>query len=277
MNKICPVCQKEFYVKPSHYERRRCCSKVCYSEYLKTAMIGENNPNFRNRPMNICEYCKKEYKTFAQNRKYCSRECTIMAQKGMKRKPRSKETKPRAKRRWFGRNDPRQHYCKVCGVPIKCERVFCENCSPIHNSKIETVCKICGKKFIVYKSALSKKLTCSQDCSSTWQSQRQKGENSHLWDGGKTTISMIIRGSNEYSTWRRRVFYRDEYQCVMCSENGKLAAHHIKTFRDTPELRLDVDNGITLCWKCHGKIHGKEKEYEFGFTYLNRIFISEVK
>ena len=32
-------------------------------------------------------------------------------------------------------------------------------------------------------------------------------------------------------------------------------AHHLKTFKDYPELRFDVDNGQTLCRSGHKKVH----------------------
>ena len=33
-NKICPICKKEFYVKPSHLKLRNTCSRKCYSKLL---------------------------------------------------------------------------------------------------------------------------------------------------------------------------------------------------------------------------------------------------
>jgi hypothetical protein len=65
--------------------------------------------------------------------------------------------------------------------------------------------------------------------------------------------------------WRTKVFERDNYTCVMCKEtsgNGHrvtLNAHHIKSWKDFPELRDNIDNGITLCKSCHYKIHSKKK------------------
>ena len=69
----------------------------------------------------------------------------------------------------------------------------------------------------------------------------------------------IIRNSGDYSNWRNSVFERDEYTCQYCGQiGGKLNAHHIKKFADYPELRLDLENGITLCASCHRKLHRNE-------------------
>jgi predicted HNH restriction endonuclease len=34
-----------------------------------------------------------------------------------------------------------------------------------------------------------------------------------------------------------------------------IQAHHLWNFFDHEELRFDVDNGITLCAKCHRQFH----------------------
>jgi hypothetical protein len=63
-------------------------------------------------------------------------------------------------------------------------------------------------------------------------------------------------GKLEYKNWRRFVFERDGYSCQQCQQSGKrLQAHHKKSWANYPELRYEVDNGITLCLKCHREFH----------------------
>jgi len=53
-----------------------------------------------------------------------------------------------------------------------------------------------------------------------------------------------------------KVFKRDNWICQKCGQKGgKLHPHHIKHFADYPELRFEVDNGITLCRDCHKTKH----------------------
>jgi hypothetical protein len=79
------------------------------------------------------------------------------------------------------------------------------------------------------------------------------------WEKFTSSESLFIRHSSEYTTWRTAVFKRDNYTCQECGErSGKghkviLEAHHIHEFAEYPELRFDVDNGNTLCRKCHHK------------------------
>ena len=69
-----------------------------------------------------------------------------------------------------------------------------------------------------------------------------------------------IRNSGEYQEWRTAVFKRDGYTCQKCGQKGgELNAHHIKPFAEYKNLRFDVDNGITLCKKCHRKAHKKRR------------------
>ena len=66
------------------------------------------------------------------------------------------------------------------------------------------------------------------------------------------------RNSLLYKQWRSAVFQRDNYTCQSCGSRKNLQAHHIVYWRDcvsNPELRYDIENGITLCRKCHLKAH----------------------
>lgn len=68
------------------------------------------------------------------------------------------------------------------------------------------------------------------------------------------------RFTKEYKDWRKSVFEKNHYTCVLCGQvGGKLNAHHIKPYAKHKSLRFDIKNGITLCEKCHRKIHKKEK------------------
>ena len=71
---------------------------------------------------------------------------------------------------------------------------------------------------------------------------------------------IMERRSAAYQEWRKSVFKRDDYTCQCCgSKGGKLNAHHLKSFADYPDLRFDVDNGVTLCESCHKSFHGRRR------------------
>lgn len=80
------------------------------------------------------------------------------------------------------------------------------------------------------------------------------GEKNNNWKGGVTPVNEKIRRSVEYKLWRRTVFERDKYTCVICFKTGgDLQADHIKPFAHYPELRFALENGRTLCKQCHRK------------------------
>ena len=82
-----------------------------------------------------------------------------------------------------------------------------------------------------------------------------KGERNPNWKGGITSEYERMRKSKEYELWRIAVFTRDNFTCQDCDDKtgGNLEAHYIKSFADYPELRVAIDNGVTLCEKCHSK------------------------
>jgi len=84
----------------------------------------------------------------------------------------------------------------------------------------------------------------------------QRGENHGNWKGGITPKNERIRKRIEYKLWREAVFTRDNWTCQKCrARGGKLVSHHLHNFADFSKLRTSIENGITLCKKCHMEFH----------------------
>lgn len=84
------------------------------------------------------------------------------------------------------------------------------------------------------------------------------GELHHNWKGG---ISRNVHSLSEpkYKKWRMNVFTRDKFRCKICKTKIGLQAHHILRWADFPELRYDINNGITLCLAHHPRRVAEEK------------------
>jgi len=133
--------------------------------------------------------------------------------------------------------------------------------SKSHKGKVrsEEYCKNISKAKIGNKNPMFGKKW--SDETRKIQSEQKKGSKSHLWRGGTTPINRKIRISLEYRLWRESVFKRDNYTCVWCKKvGGKIHADHIQLFSTHPELRLAIDNGRTLCIKCHYYRHSNKYE-----------------
>lgn len=75
---------------------------------------------------------------------------------------------------------------------------------------------------------------------------------------GNTTENHRIRTSLDYTLWRKAVFERDNFTCQLSGvSGGELVVHHINNFADFPELRMAIDNGITMNKNIHKLFHKK--------------------
>jgi hypothetical protein len=115
-------------------------------------------------------------------------------------------------------------------------------------------CKYCGLE-ITKKKPSEQGLYCNNKCYSKWRSENKTGVNAPNYIHGKCGENLLFRASLKYREWRSSVFKRDNYTCVICKDKkgGNLEADHIKDFALYPELRLDINNGRTLCKSCHKK------------------------
>ena len=61
---------------------------------------------------------------------------------------------------------------------------------------------------------------------------------------------------HSHAVIRAFVHTRDDFTCQECRDRGgKLHAHHIQRWVDSPDLRYSLDNGMTLCVECHRELH----------------------
>jgi hypothetical protein len=89
------------------------------------------------------------------------------------------------------------------------------------------------------------------------------GDKNPCWRGGIAFRKKSDRAYDDsaYMEWRKKVKNRDNWRCKIANEDcrGHLQAHHILPWRDYPELRYELNNGITLCHAHHPRKRAEEK------------------
>ena len=132
------------------------------------------------------------------------------------------------------------------------------------------VCKCeCGNEVEVRLSQLTTGKTKSCGCLNRELSSKRmkgsnhpmygvKGEANHKWNPNLTDKDRHDkRDTVENYHFRKSVFERDNYACIICSNKGLLNAHHITNYCSDINNRYNIDNGVTMCNKCHKAFHKK--------------------
>lgn len=83
---------------------------------------------------------------------------------------------------------------------------------------------------------------------------RMYGADNPSWKPNRDLKTSDRRADDvKYKVWSRDVKNRDGWECRITNEDcfGRMESHHILPWRDYPELRYDLNNGITLCHQHH--------------------------
>lgn len=76
--------------------------------------------------------------------------------------------------------------------------------------------------------------------------------------------------------WARDIKNRDG-KCMHCGSIMDLHAHHIKQKSTHPDLLLNLDNGITLCYRCHKAEHERNRPIRIrSYTPQRKTLIKKI-
>ena len=120
------------------------------------------------------------------------------------------------------------------------------------NEYIDCECKLDGNKWKATAHNLLRGKGCPQ-CAIN----RRKGSKNCRYNPNITDEEREAgRNYSDYKEWRTKCFERDDYTCqVTGKKGGKLEVHHIYSYDNNKELRLDVNNGITVSKEIHKQFH----------------------
>lgn len=214
----CKICSKEFEISEARLKwgRGETCSREC--QYKSTSLLNRKNK------LKITCSCNKEFYVYPyqKNRKYCSKKC-------------AKSNNTRLPDNDKNRTDFGYRFCIICNA-----------------------------KFIAYKKTSK---YCSKECFYLAHSDRMKGENNPAYSTGSSFMRSSYRGDG-WKKIREIIYKRDKYICQICGikciskreaiKTGDnysiIQCHHKKEWNENNKDN-SPENLITICLKCHIKIH----------------------
>jgi 5-methylcytosine-specific restriction endonuclease McrA len=135
-------------------------------------------------------------------------------------------------------NGAEKYHCLDCGTEIHRGSIRCRKC---YGKSIQTLKpKYCIDCNVLITSYAKKCLKCHNITQNKNLSrERTKFNNSKKW-----------------AKIRNFAFKRDDYTCNNCKKRGVyLECHHLHSYKNYPSKRLDINNVVTVCYKCHKEIH----------------------
>lgn len=86
-------------------------------------------------------------------------------------------------------------------------------------------------------------------------------EKSPCWIADRSKLKVDDRRSLKNNCWVEDCKIRDGFKCKINNKDctGQLEVHHILSWKEYPELRHDINNGITLCHFHHPRKRAEEK------------------
>lgn len=87
------------------------------------------------------------------------------------------------------------------------------------------------------------------------------GPENPMWNGGTSSERKTFYNSLDWAWALRRVYARDNKSCQRCGRKqtrpyGQFHVHHRISFAEK-DLRINIDNLVLLCVKCHHWVHSK--------------------
>jgi hypothetical protein len=225
----CEHCGASFMRRPSSLTQvgqGRFCSPSCRAKHR----TGARNGSWRGGPVACaCARCGARV-TVSRTRFgkgapfYCSPRCGLLANAPWQGKTKAPPpVRPCPKCRDRMRREARRHTCVECGIVFDAPRSA-------------------GRRF------------CSQHCRAVWWGKRTRATAPPVKLKG-VSLRTSEAARTEHKEWRAKVYQRDQWRCQWCGVGAHLQAHHIKSWAAHPDLRTDVDNGVTLCIDCHREWH----------------------
>jgi 5-methylcytosine-specific restriction protein A len=83
------------------------------------------------------------------------------------------------------------------------------------------------------------------------------GSSNPNWKGGTTPERQRVYAGATWRRLRRQLLTRAACMCEVCGQTDGLHMHHVKSWAEHPELRLELDNLMLLCQPCHADAHRK--------------------